>query len=117
MSVINQIQSEWFHNDRSYKAFLYAAKVTEKLESLRKKGAIIFDGEDCISNDAKWIVVLDGVNSFTGYNHGNVTQMYYGGCHDCESGKLWSTMKETKESYGSIKVVMPKDVISFRNFV
>ncbi|MNP09236.1 hypothetical protein D3C76_1013290 [compost metagenome] len=106
------IEKDWFHNERSYNAFVWAAEITHKLEALRKKGALIFDGEDMLSPDGQWIVQLDAEDSFTAFRHGNVTQMYYGGCHDCESGKLWATMKEIKRFYGDIKVVMPQHIIT-----
>lgn len=106
------IEKDWFHNERSYNAFLYAVDLTLKLEALRKKGAMIFDGDFLCSNDGQWIVELDGDKSFTGFRHHNTTHMYYGGSHDCESGKLWATMKEIKGFYADIKVVMPKDIIT-----
>lgn len=109
MSVI---EKDWFHNERSYNAFLYAAELTNKLEALRKKGAMIFDGDYLCPNEGRWIVELNGVYSFTAFRHQNTTQMYYGGCHDCESEKLYATMKEIKRFYADIKVVMPKDIIT-----
>lgn len=111
------ILQDWFHNERSYKAFVWAAEVTQKLEALRKQGAMIFDDGDVLPNSGEWIVQLDGENSFTGYRHENCTQMYYGGSHDCESGKLWATMKEIKRFYSGIKVVMPKDIITIGKLV
>ena len=104
------IEKDWFHNDRSYNAFLWAADITLKLEALRKKGALIFDGSDVITGT--WVVKLDGEESFTGYIDGNVTQHYCGGIYDSESGKPSYTMKEIKRFYGDIKVVMPKDIIT-----
>lgn len=114
---MNFVDPSWFHNERSYKAFMWAAEVTRKLEELRLKGAMIFDGDELISSQAEWIVVLDGVNSFTGYRHDNYTQMFYGGSHDCESSKAWATMKDIKSNYADVRVVMPKDAKTIKDLM
>ena len=111
------IERDWFHNERSYNAFLYAVNVTQKLEELRKKGAMIFDGDYLCPKDGQWLVELDGVNSFAGFRHENATQMYYGGSHDCESGKAWATMKEIKGFFADIRVTMPCDVKTVKDLM
>lgn len=102
------IEKDWFYNERSYKAFLYAVDLTLKLEALRVKGALIFDDGDLCSAKGKWRVKLDGEQSDVGFTHGNCTQLYAGCTHDCFSGKIWLSKKMVDKAFSDIAVVMPQ---------
>lgn len=114
---MNFVDPSWFHNDRSYKAFMWAADITRKLEELRLKGAMIFDEGHLCPNDGRWVVELAEENSFTAFVHDHTTDMFYGGCHDCESGKAWATMKHIKSNYANIKIVMPEDFKTIKDLM
>lgn len=107
------IEKDWFHNERSYNAFLLAVDLALKLEALHSKGAMIFDEGDMI--DGKWRLHLDGDQSNVGCTFGNCTQLYAGCTHDAESGKIWLTKKMVNEAFADVKVVMPQHIISLKD--
>lgn len=47
---MSELKPEMFDGIRSYKAFLYAIKVFEKLEKLQKEGYIFFYGESSVDD-------------------------------------------------------------------
>lgn len=107
------IEKDWFHNERSFNAFLLAVDYTLKLEALRLKGAMIFNEGDMTSG--KWRVHVEGDQSNVGYTLDNCTHIYAGCMHDAESGKIWLTKKMVNEAFADVKVVMPKDIISLKD--
>lgn len=117
MDDMNFVDPDWFHNERSYKAFMWASAAAAKLEELRVKGAMIFDGNELCEQQGRWFTRLDGTNSMVGFNFQNITQSYAGCCHDSDSGKIWLTMKEVKGFFGDIKIVMPKDIITLKSLL
>ena len=107
------IEKDWFHNERSFNAFLLAVDYTLKLEELRLKGAMIFDNGDMTYG--KWRVHIEGDQSNVGYILGACTHLYAGCTHDAETGKIWLTKKMVNEAFADIKIVMPKDIISLKD--
>lgn len=113
--MIEDIQKDWFHNERSYNAFLYAARITNMLEVRRLAGAMIFDDGDLCNG--KWRVKIDGDQSNVGYTHNNCTHLYAGCTHDCNSGKIWLTKRMVKDAFCNIKVIMPQHVKTIKDLL
>jgi len=103
------VQKEWFCNKNSYNAFLYAMDIAEKLENLRLKGAMIFEGNDLLPNDGKWVVNLEPEEPYVGFLHDHCTQGYAGMCWD-DSEKTWVTKKEVKEAFKNIRYIIPQKI-------
>jgi hypothetical protein len=105
----NSVEKEWFANKNSYNAFLYAMGIAEKLESLRLKGAMIFENNRILPNDGKWVVRLEPEQPVVGFVQGACMVGYAGMCWD-DNEKTWVTKKEVKEAFSKIRYTMPESI-------
>lgn len=103
-----EISQEFFHNKRSYDAFMWAAGKCKELQILQEQGALIFDENELVVG--KFIVRCEGTDSLVGVEDGYCTTGLVGWCWDEASGKIYCTMQWVKKRFGKFKYVDLKDI-------
>jgi len=103
-----EISQDFFHNKRSYEAFVWAMNKGKELQILQDQGALIFDADGLVTG--KFTIKIDGVDSKIGLVEGNCTWGLVGCCWDGTSGKIYCTMREVKETFSKFKYVEPKHI-------
>lgn len=102
-----QVNPEWFHDKRSYDAFLYAISLVEKIKEAKSKGAVVYDDSEKITGE--WVIDCNPKEPSIGVREGNCTFRYVGSCWDERSNKTYCTKKEVKEAFKDISWIYPKD--------
>lgn len=103
-----EISQDFFHNKRSYEAFVWAMNKCVELQILQEQGALIFDEDELVSG--KFTIKIDETDSRIGIVEGSCTLGLVGYCWDCESGKISCTMQEVKKRFSKFKYVEPKHI-------
>lgn len=103
-----EISQDFFHNKRSYEAFMWAADKCKELQILQEQGALIFDDEGLVTG--KFIIRCEGTDSIVGVENGCCTTGLVGYCWNATSGKIYCTMKEVKDTFSKFKYVEPRHI-------
>ena len=101
-------KEEWFHNKNSYKAFMYAVELVQKLKDLQKQGYLLLDDFALLTGE--WVVLLNPEYPTVGIKDGCCTHSYVGSQWDCKTGKTYCTLKEVKEAFSKVQCIHPKHI-------
>lgn len=101
-------EEEWFHNKNSYKAFMYAVELVQKLKDLQKQGYLLLDEGSVITGE--WVVLLNPEDPTVGIKDGCYTDAYVGSQWDSRTGKTYCTLKEVEEAFSKIRCIHPTHI-------
>lgn len=101
-------KEDWFHNKNSYKAFMYAVELVQKLKDLQKQGYLLLDDSALLIGE--WVVVSRPEDSTVGLRDGNCTHLYVGSQWDSRTGKTYCTLKEVKEAFSKVRCIHPTHI-------
>ena len=103
-----EISQDFFHNKRSYEAFMWAVEKCKQLQTLQAQGALIFDEDGLVTG--KFIIRVDAEESCVAIREGNCTFVLVGSTWSADSGKILSTLKDVKNTFSKFKYVDSKHI-------